>query len=83
MEIRKVPITKIKSAPYNPRADLQPGDPEYEKLKRSIMEFGYVEPLVWNERTRNLVSALKFYWNKAIPKSKCLWLIWTKYARRR
>ncbi|WP_409177482.1 ParB N-terminal domain-containing protein [Brevibacillus fortis] len=36
--------------------DLQPGDPEYEKLKRSIQEFGYVEPLVWNEQTGNLVG---------------------------
>ncbi|WP_322787676.1 MULTISPECIES: ParB N-terminal domain-containing protein [Aneurinibacillus] len=48
MEIRKVPVSNINSAPYNPRVDLRPGDPEYEKLKRSIAEFGYVEPLVWN-----------------------------------
>jgi ParB-like chromosome segregation protein Spo0J len=36
--------------PYNPRIELQPGDLEYEKLKYSIEEFGYVEPIVWNER---------------------------------
>ncbi|CAM5794058.1 hypothetical protein BBOR36S_03379 [Brevibacillus borstelensis] len=42
--------------PYNPRIELQPGDLEYEKLKYSIEEFGYVEPIVWNERTGNLVG---------------------------
>ncbi|MED0675805.1 site-specific DNA-methyltransferase [Aneurinibacillus thermoaerophilus] len=56
MEIRKVPVSRINPASYNPRVDLRPGDPEYEKLKRSITEFGYVEPLVWNERTGNLVG---------------------------
>ncbi|TPE70657.1 site-specific DNA-methyltransferase [Halalkalibacterium halodurans] len=56
MEIRKIPVSEINPAPYNPRIDLQPGDSEYEKLKLSIREFGYVEPLVWNERTGNLVG---------------------------
>lgn len=56
MDIRKIHISKINPAPYNPRIDLQPGDPDYEKLKRSIEEFGYVEPLVWNERSGNLVG---------------------------
>lgn len=56
MEIRRIPIHQINPAPYNPRADLQPGDPEYEKLRRSIEVFGYVEPLVWNQRTGNLVG---------------------------
>ncbi|CAI8877857.1 Transcriptional regulator [Brevibacillus sp. IT-7CA2] len=56
MDIRKIPVSKINPAPYNPRIDLQPGDSEYEKLKRSIQEFGYVEPLVWNEQTGNLVG---------------------------
>ncbi|MFD2087850.1 site-specific DNA-methyltransferase [Brevibacillus brevis] len=56
MDIRKIPVFMIKAAEYNPRIDLQPGDPEYEKLKRSIQEFGYVEPLVWNERSGNLVG---------------------------
>ena len=56
MKIELIPIDKINPAPYNPRKDLQPGDPEYEKLKRSIQEFGLVDPLVWNERTGNLVG---------------------------
>ncbi|GEC92418.1 MULTISPECIES: site-specific DNA-methyltransferase [Brevibacillus] len=56
MDIRKISVSKINPAPYNPRVDLQPGDPEYEKLKRSIEEFGYVQLLVWNERSGNLVG---------------------------
>lgn len=56
MNIQKVPVSKIKAAKYNPRKDLKPGDAEYEKLRRSIEEFGYVEPLVWNQRTGNIVG---------------------------
>jgi DNA modification methylase len=56
MDIRKIPVSMINPAPYHPKVDLQPGDPDYEKLKRSIEDFGYVEPLVWNERTGNLVG---------------------------
>ena len=56
MEIRKVSVSEINPAEYNPRRDLKPGDPDYEKLKRSIETFGYVEPLVWNDKTGNLVG---------------------------
>lgn len=56
MKIELLPFSKINPAPYNPRKDLQPGDPEYEKLKRSIQEFGLVDPLIWNKRTGNLVG---------------------------
>ena len=56
MEIRRVAVEKINPAEYNPRKDLKPGDPEYERLKLSIDEFGLVEPLVWNEVTGNLVG---------------------------
>ena len=42
-------ISKLNPAEYNPRKDLQPGDAEYEKLKRSMEQFGYVEPVIWNK----------------------------------
>ena len=61
MRIEKIPIEKLNPAKYNPRKDLQPGDPEYEKLKRSIEEFGYVEPIVWNKRTGNIVGGHQRY----------------------
>lgn len=56
MQIRKIAVSRINPAPYNPRVDLKPGDAEYEKLRRSLDEFGLVEPLVWNRRTGNLVG---------------------------
>ena len=56
MKIEKISINKINPAVYNPRKDLQPDDPEYKKLKKSIAEFGYVDPLIWNEATGNLVG---------------------------
>ncbi|TYS55764.1 DNA modification methylase [Bacillus infantis] len=61
MEIKKIHMNQINPAPYNPRKDLKPGDEEYEKLKRSIQEFGYVEPMVWNTRTGNLVGGHQRY----------------------
>jgi DNA modification methylase len=61
MIIQKIPIDQINPAAYNPRKDLQPGDPEYEKLKRSMQEFGYVEPIVWNKRTGNIVGGHQRY----------------------
>lgn len=55
MEIRKVPISLLNAAPYNPRKDLQPGDPEYQKIARSIEKYGCVEPIIWNEKTGNVM----------------------------
>ena len=56
MLVKRVPISAVNPAPYNPRKDLKPGDAEYEKLKRSIDHWDLVEPLVWNRRTGNLVG---------------------------
>lgn len=56
MRIEKKDITDLIPADYNPRKDLRPGDKEYEKLKRSIHEFGYVDPLIWNQQTGRLIG---------------------------
>lgn len=56
MLMKPMPISELKPADYNPRKDLQPGDPEYEKLKRSLTEFGYVEPVIWNSTTGHVVG---------------------------
>lgn len=61
MNIQTISIDQINAAAYNPRVDLQPGDLEYEKLRRSIEEFGYVQPIVWNERTGNMVGGHQRY----------------------
>ena len=56
MDIQKIPAARLNPAAYNPRKDLKPGDKEYEKLKRSIAEFGFVEPVIWNRQTGNVVG---------------------------
>ena len=56
MIIKTIPVEMVKLHPLNPRKDLQPGDADFERLRRSIEAFGFVEPLVWNERTGFLVG---------------------------
>jgi len=56
MDIKKMQINQIKKAGYNPRVELKPGDPAYEKLKNSIQTFGFCEPLIFNRRTGHLVG---------------------------
>lgn len=54
--IIKMNINELHPAEYNPRIDLKPGMPEYEKLRKSILEFGLVDPPVYNKQTGNLVG---------------------------
>lgn len=48
MEFKKLKISDLVPAAYNPRKKLKPGDKEFEKIKSSINEFGYVEPIIVN-----------------------------------
>lgn len=48
MNIAKVKLNDLIYASYNPRKPLTPQDPEYQKIKRSIIEFGYVDPVIIN-----------------------------------
>ena len=56
MQIEKIAADKMRAAEYNPRKDLKSGDAEYEKLRRSIEVFGYVEPVIWNKQTGNIIG---------------------------
>ncbi|WP_300758876.1 site-specific DNA-methyltransferase [uncultured Oscillibacter sp.] len=56
MEIVKMKLSELNPAAYNPRKELKPGDPAYEKLKASILSFGNVEPIVWNRSTGNVIG---------------------------
>ena len=47
-ELKVLPISVLKPAEYNPRKKLKPGDKEYKKIKASIEEFGFADPLVVN-----------------------------------
>lgn len=49
MEFRKLAIDSLVPASYNPRKKLKPGDSEFEKIKNSINEFGYVDPVIVNQ----------------------------------
>jgi ParB-like chromosome segregation protein Spo0J len=54
--VETVDVAKLLDAPYNPRRKLAPGDPEYEKLKRSMGTFGLADPPVWNRTTGHVVG---------------------------
>ena len=62
-------------ADYNPRKDLKPGDPEYDKLKRSMEQFGYVEPVIWNKSTGRVVGGhqrLKVLMDMGVTEVECV-----------
>ena len=48
MQWQTLPLSQLRPAAYNPRKALKPGDKEYQKIKNSIQEFGYVEPIIVN-----------------------------------
>ena len=75
MLIEKIRTERLIPADYNPRKDLRPGDPEYEKLKRSLEEFGYVEPVIWNKTTSHVVGGhqrLKVLLDMGITEVECV-----------
>lgn len=75
MQIELKQVTDLLPAEYNPRKDLKPGDKEYEKLKRSIEQFGYVEPVIWNQTTGRVVGGhqrLKVLMDMGITEVDCV-----------
>ena len=55
MNIQRLRLSELNPAAYNPRKILKPGDAEFEKLKASIENFGYVELIVVNAKNKNTV----------------------------
>jgi len=55
---RLVNLTDVRPFEGNPRSI---GEREYLALSRSMSRFGYVEPIVWNERTNNIVGGHQRY----------------------
>lgn len=75
MLIETLKTEQLIPADYNPRKDLKPGDKEYEKLKRSIEQFGYVEPVIWNKGTGKVVGGhqrLKVLLDMGITEVECV-----------
>lgn len=56
MLIETKQIKDIERATYNPRVELQPGDAEFESLKRSIQDYGMLIPIIWNKQTNRVVG---------------------------
>jgi DNA modification methylase len=40
----------------NPRKDLKKGDPEFEKINKSVEKFGQLDPIIFNTRTRKILG---------------------------
>lgn len=49
MIFEKRKLNELTYADYNPRKALAAGDQEFEKIKKSIQEFGYVDPIIVNK----------------------------------
>lgn len=56
MLIKKMNLNDLTPADYNPRLELKPGMDEYKKLKNSILEFGFIDPPIFNEKTGHLIG---------------------------
>ena len=49
LQLEKRRLADLIPASYNPRVALRPGDPAYEKIVRSIEDFGYCDPIIVNQ----------------------------------
>lgn len=70
--ITRMKLADIRPAPYNPRIDLQPGDPQYEALRKSLERWGLVETIVVNRRSGHLVGGhqrLKILLQAGVPEA--------------
>ena len=56
MKIQKMKITELKEAKYNPRRKLEKTDESYKKIKASIEEFGYVDPIIVNLKNMTVIG---------------------------
>lgn len=52
-ELRQIPRSMIKNAPYNPRKISANAE---KKLRKSLRDFGVLAPITWNESTGNIVG---------------------------
>jgi len=53
MKLKKIKISELNKAKYNPRVMTEEARASLEK---SIEEFGLVEPIIWNKQTGNVVG---------------------------
>ena len=58
-KIKKIKLADVKMRPDNPRII---SEKALNGLKNSISRFGYIEPIVWNKRTGNIVGGHQRYY---------------------
>ena len=56
MKIEKIKIKNLNTAKYNPRKELKKEDESYQRIKKSIEEFGLVDPLIINSRNMTIIG---------------------------
>ena len=56
MVIKKVKISELNKAKYNPRVELKKEDKAYKQIKASIEEFGYISPIIVNKNNMTIIS---------------------------
>ena len=54
--IKRLAIKDIKESEYNPRVSLVPGSKEYEEIKKSLIQYGLVEPPIVNEHNMTCIG---------------------------
>jgi len=56
LKMQKVKTKDLKSAKYNPRRKLEKNDEAYQRIKSSIEEFGYVDPMIVNANNMTVIG---------------------------
>lgn len=56
VKYERVAVSSMKPAPYNPRVDMVPGNPEYDSLVRSVELYGLIQPIIWNRKTGHVLG---------------------------
>jgi len=55
-KFKKIALSSLLPNPKNPRKDLKPGDSEYAKIKTSIEQFQFLDPIIFNTRTFKVIG---------------------------
>lgn len=76
-------LADLKAAEYNPRKALTPDDAEYQKIRRSIEEFGYVDPIIINEDGTIIGGHQRATVSKTSDTRKWTWSWWLWTSRER
>ncbi len=56
MKFENIDINALLPDAKNPRKDLKPDDPEYQRITSSIKKFGFLEPIIFNTRTKKIIG---------------------------